>query len=208
MPRGAKPVSLPPGLRNPWHDHLHQKQTNLKEGAFLGQAMQKEQLRIVGALSHNGSYRHNGNPRQPVIGEQVTVSGLRNRPHLNGAQAEILKSGLDSDGYVRLRVLDDNGLRSIDGGGTKMKVRAKYLWPATNSSSVPSLASSRPTSTAASFTSTGVKSVRSASVGSIASGVSRRTGRSSGASNRAAVACVTPICNSEADARSFAVSGR
>eukprot|EP00971_Amphidinium_carterae_P182555 3622843-Amphidinium_carterae.2 len=54
--------------------------------------MQKEQLRIVGALSHNGSYRHNGNPRQPVIGEQVTVSGLRNRPHLNGAQAAIMKN--------------------------------------------------------------------------------------------------------------------
>ena len=47
--------------------------------------------------------------RVPVPGEMVTVSGMRSRPELNGAAAEIVNSGVDQFGRVTVRVYDGMG---------------------------------------------------------------------------------------------------
>eukprot|EP00440_Ansanella_granifera_P012398 gb/GFBE01013475.1/.p1 GENE.gb/GFBE01013475.1/~~gb/GFBE01013475.1/.p1 ORF type:complete len:187 (+),score=25.21 gb/GFBE01013475.1/:1-561(+) len=71
--------------------------------------------------------------RVPVAGEPVTVSGIRRRPELNGAQGEVLNSTPDEFGRVTVRVFDDSV-----GESRKMKIQPFRLVP---SSSSPALAS-------------------------------------------------------------------
>lgn len=77
-----------------------------------------------------------GRYRMPKPGDPVTVSGMRRRPELNGARAEIVSSGLDEHGRVTVRVFDS----AIPGMGEsrKMKIQHYRLVPQ-RSASTPSL---------------------------------------------------------------------
>merc|ERR1719188_186266 len=50
--------------------------------------------------------------RQPVPGDIVTITGMRRRPELNGARAEVLGNDVDEHGRVAVRVFDSDGTRS------------------------------------------------------------------------------------------------
>lgn len=75
--------------------------------------------------------------RIPQAGHIVQVNGMRHRPHLNGAHAEVTSNGVDEQGYLTVRVLEDtiaeNGGEVSDGGSpgrkrsNKMKVHASRI---------------------------------------------------------------------------------
>mmetsp|Transcript_122807 Transcript_122807/g.262085 ORF Transcript_122807/g.262085 Transcript_122807/m.262085 type:complete len:191 (+) Transcript_122807:51-623(+) len=74
--------------------------------------------------------------RVPMQGEPVTVSGMRRRPELNGAQGEIVNSALDEFGRVTVRVFDNSA--NPGAGGRKMKIQPFRLVPSSSAPSLPS----------------------------------------------------------------------
>mmetsp|Transcript_334 Transcript_334/g.1092 ORF Transcript_334/g.1092 Transcript_334/m.1092 type:complete len:180 (+) Transcript_334:80-619(+) len=80
----------------------------------------------------------------PRLGELVLLSGIRSRPALNGASAEVVSEDVDDDGFVTVRVADSVGARGNPKGYRTMKMHPRRLRPlttyglATFGSSVPS----------------------------------------------------------------------
>eukprot|EP00406_Dinophysis_acuminata_P000153 CAMPEP_0179214084 /NCGR_PEP_ID=MMETSP0797-20121207/2087_1 /TAXON_ID=47934 /ORGANISM="Dinophysis acuminata, Strain DAEP01" /LENGTH=197 /DNA_ID=CAMNT_0020920013 /DNA_START=41 /DNA_END=631 /DNA_ORIENTATION=+ len=68
----------------------------------------------------------------PVKGEQVMISGTRNRPELNGARGEVLDTAADASGRITVRVYDHQATR--EGGSRKMKIQARHVLPMRSSS--------------------------------------------------------------------------
>lgn len=65
--------------------------------------------------------------RMPVVGEPVTVTGMRRRPDLNGARGEVVDGALDEFGRITVRVFD----HAVAGANAsrKMKIHPFRLMP-------------------------------------------------------------------------------
>lgn len=72
--------------------------------------------------------------RMPNRGERVMVAGMRRRPNLNGAEAEIVSSRPDESGFVMVQIMG-----SAEEENRTMRVRPDRLRPLGASSSSPSL---------------------------------------------------------------------
>lgn len=72
--------------------------------------------------------------RAPALGEHCRVSNMRERPHLNGLEAEIVSRGVDDRGYLTVRIYhdiaDEGALARGRRAGRKMKVHPSRLAPA------------------------------------------------------------------------------
>merc|ERR1712151_1425581 len=81
--------------------------------------------------------------RLPKVGEAVKMEGMRRRPHLNGAQAEVVSNRVDEDGFLTVRVFNDSRkTSSMDASPARpsmMKVRPNRLQPLTRSVSTPGM---------------------------------------------------------------------
>merc|ERR1712118_599120 len=61
----------------------------------------------------------------PLPGDQVKVTGMSNRPQLNGAHAEVMSSGADDEGFLVGRLIEGGP----EGSRRRMKVRPSRLAP-------------------------------------------------------------------------------
>eukprot|EP00933_Yihiella_yeosuensis_P046285 TRINITY_DN4179_c2_g1_i2.p1 TRINITY_DN4179_c2_g1~~TRINITY_DN4179_c2_g1_i2.p1 ORF type:complete len:179 (-),score=19.77 TRINITY_DN4179_c2_g1_i2:103-639(-) len=66
--------------------------------------------------------------RMPANGESITISGMRRRPDLNGAQGEVVNSNPDEFGRVTVRVYDQ-----ALGDSRRMKIQPFRLVPSSSS---------------------------------------------------------------------------
>lgn len=103
------------------------------ETAFLTRLVEKEkQVEEANAqrLPHLQRSRQGGFYRMPGLGETCTLWGMRQRPELNGKNAEILLQSPDEHGYFTVRVLDkERHLSSGSRGCRTMKVHPHRLHP-------------------------------------------------------------------------------
>eukprot|EP00929_Paragymnodinium_shiwhaense_P069132 TRINITY_DN34872_c0_g1_i1.p1 TRINITY_DN34872_c0_g1~~TRINITY_DN34872_c0_g1_i1.p1 ORF type:complete len:208 (+),score=15.67 TRINITY_DN34872_c0_g1_i1:164-787(+) len=86
--------------------------------------------------------------RMPSHGEPVVISGMKSRPELNGAKAEVIGNNMDSLGRVTIRLIAAAAKAGLEEHtGKKMQIKASYLAPLTRyvprrSSSTPNLSTS------------------------------------------------------------------
>mmetsp|Transcript_61092 Transcript_61092/g.145545 ORF Transcript_61092/g.145545 Transcript_61092/m.145545 type:complete len:188 (+) Transcript_61092:89-652(+) len=122
--------------------------------------------------------RHRWADRNWSSGDMVMFSGMKTRPHLNGACGEILRRGDGEDGFVTVRVFDKDGAvgpRHLPKKWRTMSVHPGRLRPLWNNAWQIQGGSSPVIPVATTLLGT----TGASSVGSRSSAVTRSTGRSS-----------------------------
>mmetsp|Transcript_122568 Transcript_122568/g.306116 ORF Transcript_122568/g.306116 Transcript_122568/m.306116 type:complete len:190 (-) Transcript_122568:14-583(-) len=128
--------------RTPWNAMKNYEIAINKEKAVLARYSAKRSASLPSIVAPEPSFTSGGT--------RFHISGMRSRPHLNGAVAEALSEELDEDGYMMVRVAQQGTapLGTSLAAGKTLRVQPQCLQPLADSgiSSQVSLSAPRVTS--------------------------------------------------------------